>query len=50
MKFLRFIFMIIGIDLLFLLLLKILTESKFYEEENEENINYDSDIEIRKRL
>lgn len=47
MKFLQWIFAIIGIDLLLLLLLKIFKEEVYYEK-NEENINYDSDIEIRK--
>lgn len=47
MKFLQWVLTIIGIDLLLLLLLKFFKEEVYYEK-NEENINYDSDIEIRK--
>ncbi|WP_210133828.1 hypothetical protein [Staphylococcus sp. GDY8P168P-1] len=49
MKFLRWIFIIIGIDLLLLLIQNFLKEEENFEEYKEYK-DYDSDIELRKML
>ncbi len=48
-KFLRWIFIIIGIDLLLLLIQNFLKEEENFEEYKEYK-DYDSDIELRKML
>lgn len=50
MKFLKWIFIIIGIDLLLLLLIQSFFKEEEGEEIFEEHKDYDSDIELRKML